>query len=137
MAKDIIHDAVKNALINDGWRITHDPYPIKYGNLRLSADMAADRSLAAEKGNQKIVVEVKSFASRSAIQDFKLALGQYNLYLGVLEAIFSERTLYLGIDNHTYQKLFVQKEIEYICKRFQVRLLVVDIDKEEVAIWIH
>lgn len=23
---DIIHDAVKNALIKDGWAITHDPY---------------------------------------------------------------------------------------------------------------
>ncbi len=27
-AKDIYHDAVKNALIKDGWTITADPYPI-------------------------------------------------------------------------------------------------------------
>lgn len=30
MAKDIIHDAVKNALIKDGWTITADPFRIEY-----------------------------------------------------------------------------------------------------------
>jgi XisH protein len=31
MARDLIHNIVKNALINDGWNITHDPYPVKIG----------------------------------------------------------------------------------------------------------
>ena len=26
MAKDLFHEAVKTALKNDGWTITHDPY---------------------------------------------------------------------------------------------------------------
>jgi len=29
MAKDLIHEAVKNALINDGWDVTHDPFKIE------------------------------------------------------------------------------------------------------------
>jgi hypothetical protein len=29
-ALDTIHDAVKNALIKDGWSITADPYMIEY-----------------------------------------------------------------------------------------------------------
>jgi hypothetical protein len=29
-AKDIYHEAVKNALIKDGWRILAAPYKIKY-----------------------------------------------------------------------------------------------------------
>jgi hypothetical protein len=29
---DIIHDAVKNALIKDGWVITEDPFIIEYRN---------------------------------------------------------------------------------------------------------
>ncbi|MFM9156550.1 MAG: element excision factor XisH family protein, partial [Dolichospermum sp.] len=28
-AKDTFHEAIKNALIKDGWTITFDPYPIK------------------------------------------------------------------------------------------------------------
>ncbi|MEY4937802.1 MAG: hypothetical protein RIS64_4161 [Bacteroidota bacterium] len=29
MARDLYHQQVKNALIKDGWRITHDPYRIR------------------------------------------------------------------------------------------------------------
>ena len=30
-AKDTCHDAVKNALIKDGWTITADPYYLEFG----------------------------------------------------------------------------------------------------------
>ena len=79
-AKDVIHDAVKNALIKDGWTITDDPFIIKYEDVNLQADLAAERTLAAQKGNQKIVVEIKSFLSPSPITDIKMALGQFDLY---------------------------------------------------------
>ena len=29
MAKDVFHQQVKNALIKDGWKITHDPLTIR------------------------------------------------------------------------------------------------------------
>ena len=93
-ARDIIHNSVKNALIKDGWIITHDPFTIQYKELKLSADLAAERPIAAEREGQKIVVEIKSFVGRSAVQDFKLALGQYNLYLGLLEIVAPNRQLY-------------------------------------------
>ena len=60
-AKDAIHDAVKAALIKDGWTITADPYVIDYAGLTLYADLAAERPIAAERAGQKIVVEAKSF----------------------------------------------------------------------------
>jgi hypothetical protein len=31
MARDIIHEAVKAALINDGWIITDDPFRLEIG----------------------------------------------------------------------------------------------------------
>lgn len=79
-AKDKIHDSVKNALMKDGWTITHDPYTIEYDNELVYADLAAERPIAAERSGTKIIVEVKSFTGRSTIQDFKVALGQYRLY---------------------------------------------------------
>jgi len=48
-AKDTIHDAVKNALIKDGWKITHDPYTIKYEEVTAYADLGAELIFAAEK----------------------------------------------------------------------------------------
>ena len=35
-AKDIYHDAVKNALIHDNWLITHDPLHLKWGKRDMS-----------------------------------------------------------------------------------------------------
>ena len=84
MAKDIIHDQVKNALIKDGWTITHDPYTIDYEEVNMYADLGAERTIAAEQDGQKIVVEVKSFVKRSPMQDFKEAIGQYIIYVEYL-----------------------------------------------------
>ena len=56
-ALGIIHNAVKNALIKDGWTITADPYTIEYEGIRLFADFGAERPIAAERAGRKIVVE--------------------------------------------------------------------------------
>ena len=64
-ARDLYHDAVKSALIKEGWLILADPYRIRYKDLDLYADLAAERPIAAERDDQKIVVEIKSFVGRS------------------------------------------------------------------------
>ena len=83
-AKDFYHEAVKNALIKDGWVILADPYRIKYKDAELFADLAVERPLAAEQNGRKIVVEIKSFLSPSPMRDFELALGQYILYRNLI-----------------------------------------------------
>ena len=54
MAKDKIHEQVKNALIKDGWMITHDPFTITFGIRRVYADLGANKFIAAEKADSKI-----------------------------------------------------------------------------------
>jgi hypothetical protein len=49
---DKIHDAVRNALEKDGWAITFDPFRIDYLELVMFADLGAERSLEARRGNQ-------------------------------------------------------------------------------------
>jgi hypothetical protein len=34
MARDLFHNTVKAALQKDGWRITHDPSPLKKQDVR-------------------------------------------------------------------------------------------------------
>lgn len=51
-AKDIYHDAVKNALIKDGWTITFDPYPIKYEEVKLLADLAGEKNYFCNKSRR-------------------------------------------------------------------------------------
>lgn len=44
-ARDSSHEAVKQAVINDGWVITDDPYVISYGDRFLFIDLGASRLL--------------------------------------------------------------------------------------------
>src|SRR5215218_9808497 len=103
--RDIIHQAVRNALLKDGWTITADPYLLEYGAEDLFIDLAAERLLAAERDEQRIAVEIKSFLGRSPINDLQNALGQYALYLSVLEVIDPQRKLYLAIGKTSYDEL--------------------------------
>jgi hypothetical protein len=134
-ARDLYHDAVKAALVKDGWTITADPYFIKYENAELYADLAAEKPIAAARGSEKIVVEVKSFVGRSLIYDFQQALGQYLIYRQLIELTEPEYRIYLGIDDITYQDFFLEKAIQVVVQANRLLLVVVDIEREEIAQW--
>ena len=74
-ARTLSHDVVKSALIADGWTVTHDPLILEFGTKDLFVDLGAQRLLAADKGGQKIAVEVKSFSGPSVVTELERALG--------------------------------------------------------------
>jgi hypothetical protein len=134
---DIIHNAVKNALIKDGWLITDDPYVIQYRKTVLYADLGAERPIAAERDGQKLVVEVKSFIGASKIQDLKEALGQYDIYRYLLEETAPDRKLYIAISNVAYNTFFTQDVTQLVLNKHQLPIIVVDIGTEEIMQWIN
>jgi len=69
-AKDLYHDTVKTALLKDGWTITDDPLSLEIGGRDLFVDLGAEKLLIADRGSQKIAVEVKSFISPLSGQRF-------------------------------------------------------------------
>lgn len=75
MAKDKFHDAVKNALIKEGWTVTDDPLFLQFGGVDLFVDLGAEKIIAAQKENQKIAVEIKTFLGYSVVTEFHLAVG--------------------------------------------------------------
>ncbi|MEG4987563.1 element excision factor XisH family protein [Microcoleus sp. BR0-C5] len=135
-AKDIYHDTVKRALQKDGWIITHDPFPLQIGRKRLSADLGAERLINAEKGTQKIVVEVKSFVGRSDVKDLEQALGQYILYRQVLNEMQIDRNLYLAISEEVFNSVFTIELGQILLKNNLVKLLVFDKKSEAILQWI-
>jgi hypothetical protein len=96
-AYDAFHGAVKNGLIKDGWTITDDPLWIEIGLLNVYVDLGAERLIAAERANERIAVEVKSFIGPSLLTDFHMALGQFLNYRNALRAKDPGRTLYLAV----------------------------------------
>ena len=125
-ARDFYHDVVKLALIADGWTITHDPLVLQWGYKDLFVDLGAERLLAADKGDQKIAVEVKSFSGPSEIDDLEKALGQFILYHDILEEREPDRRLYLAIPKEIHDDLFQEPVGQLLLKRERVRLLVFD-----------
>ncbi len=105
-AKDIYHDAVKNALIKDGWTITHDPLRLPFGGKDVYVDFGAEQLLAAEKADRQIAVEIKSFVSDSEINDLEKALGQYTLYHDLLAELEPNRVLYLAVPQEVLLDFF-------------------------------
>ncbi len=135
-AKDIYHDTVKRALQKDGWTITHDPFPLQIGRKRLSADLGAERLINAEKGTEKIVVEVKSFVGRSDVKDLEQALGQYVLYRQVLNEMQINRNLYLAIPRPAFKSVFTIELGQVLLKNQIVKLIVFDEKSEGILQWI-
>jgi hypothetical protein len=135
-AKDIYHDTVKNALIKDGWTITNDPLRLKWGLRELFVDLGISKLISAQKANQTIAVEIKSFTNPSPIADLEQALGQYLIYRAILEETEPECLLYLAIRQTTYGAIFSEKIGELILKKYQLSLIVFDAKKEEICQWI-
>lgn len=140
MARDIIHESVKQALINDGWTITADPFRIEFiddENKRLEADMAAQKFLIAEKRDKKIVVEVKTFSGASILNNFHAALGQYIAYRDALEEAAIYRELFLAVSDETFENIqevnFLKREIE----KYQLKFIIVDVEDKTLVKWIN
>jgi hypothetical protein len=135
-AKDAHHEAVRNALVKYGWTITFDPYPVKYEEVKLFADLAGEKTLSATREDKQIVVEVKSFLSRSPMREFETALGQYLIYQTFLSFTHQDYQVYLAVNQNIYESFFTQVAIQVILERYQILLLIVDVQKQEVVAWI-
>lgn len=135
-AKDVFHYAVKNALIKEGWNITQDPLIIKIGTVAMQIDLGAEKVIAAEKGKQKIAVEIKSFMGDSDISTFHTALGQYLNYCQALEEQEPDRIVYLAIPLETYQDFFQLSFCQRALKRYQVKLMIYEPKQEKIKQWI-
>ncbi len=135
MARDLYHEAVREALQNEGWKITHDPYPLKIGGIKMFIDLGAEQVIAAEKGDNKIAVEIKSFTDESTISAFHEAMGQYDNYALALEDEEPDRKLFLAVPSFVYETFFQEPFIQKVIQRKNVHLIVYRTDKPQLVLW--
>ncbi|MEO0041372.1 MAG: hypothetical protein RL329_820 [Bacteroidota bacterium] len=62
MARDKFHQEVKNALEEDGWKISDDPLYLKIGSIPLHIDLGAEKIIDAEKMVKKSRLKSKRLA---------------------------------------------------------------------------
>lgn len=134
-AKDLLHDSFKGALLQDGWTITHDPLVLKVGRRNALVDLGAQTLLAAERGPDKIAVEIKSFAGPSPISELEKAWGQFFLYAKVLRKRNPERTLYLAVSETIFETLFEEEAGQLLLTEPGFRIIVFNEKSEEITQW--
>ncbi len=136
MAKDKYHNLVKAALEKEGWEITHDPYFILVGRRRGFIDLGAEKDIiAAEKGKEKIAIEIKSFVGTSDLDAFEDALGQFLIYLVALEEKEPERTLFLAVPLTFYNRFFDDPFFVRLAKRYQVKIVIFNEENQSLVEW--
>lgn len=136
-ARNVYHDLVVRALRADGWTITHDPLTVSYGGIDLFVDLGAERTtIGAQRGDNKIAVEIQSFLNLSQIRDLQQALGQYEMYRMLLRATHSERTLYMAVPQRVHQSLLSQPFGQLIVSEAKFHLLIFDEELGSIIQWI-
>ncbi len=136
-ALDIIHNAVKNALIKAGWTITDDPLVVTFMDAAVFVDLGAERVIAAERGEEKIAIEIKTFGGRSSLRELEVAFGQYEVYRRFLKNVDPKRKLFIAISERVYNTVFRQAAVQWLVEDAQLPLIVVDVIGEEVVTWIN
>ena len=135
-AKDKFHEEVKCALIKDRWTVTDDPLKIQSEGKRFEIDFGAERLIFADRGVEKIAIEVKSFLNPSAMTDFYGAMGQFLTYRLALKQEQSNRTLYLAVPRDVYDVFFRSKFIQLATEEYSLLLVVYDPVEEIITQWI-
>ena len=137
MARDLFHNIVRTALEKDGWTITDDPLSIRCGGVDIQIDLGVEKLLAAEKGTNKIAVEIKNFVSASKISEFHTALGQFINYRTALRIEEPARILYLAVPSAIYNDFFNLPFPQTVVDENFLKIIVYDLDKEEIVEWIN
>lgn len=136
-ARDAFHEAVKQALIKDGWTITDDPLLVRFGTVDFYVDIGAEKIVAAAKDGVQIAVEIKSFLGPSIVSEFHTALGQFLNYRFALQEKEPSRVLYLAVPIDIYQTFFALDFTRGIIAQYQVKLLVYHPETQEVRQWVN
>jgi len=134
-AKDFFHDIVRTALEKDGWLITADPLVLTIGLRSVFIDLGAEKLIAAERGSEKIAVEVKSFLSPSPISDLETAWGQFFLYARALQKQEPDRRLYLAVNETVFKTLFAEEAGQLLLEEPGFHLIVFNPTTTEIVLW--
>lgn len=98
-------------------------------------DLGAEKLLAAEKGSEKIAVEIKSFLKTSLLNEFHGILGQYLVYKEGLLRLDPERGLYLAIPFLADVRLEEYKFLQELIVQFDIKIMVFDEKKYTITKW--
>ncbi|MEM6396808.1 MAG: element excision factor XisH family protein [Bacteroidota bacterium] len=135
--KDLFHEEFKEALIADGWEITDDPLVITFKDDRkVKIDLGAERILGAQKDNEQIAVEIKTFLSQSFVNELHRAVGQFINYRIAIKLKDPGRVLFLAIPEPTWQADFQYDFFRLLINEAKINIVTYDPSDKSIVQWI-
>jgi len=136
MARDKFHEEVRLALEADGWTVTADPLSFKVGKIQVQMDLGAEKLIAAERGNEKIAIEIKTFSNLSFITALYEAVGKYVIYRNVLKIRDPERVLFLAIPEVIYKHFFEEIIVQGVLEEENFNMVIYNQHTKAISQWI-
>ncbi len=137
MARDLFHQDVKEALIKEGWTVTDDPLTFKIGKMQVQMDLGAERLIAAEKGSERIAIEIKTFGNLSFITALYEAVGKYIIYRNVLKRLQPDRMLFLALPETIFERFFEESFIQETVQEERINLILYNQSDKLITRWIR
>jgi hypothetical protein len=135
-ARNIHHAIVVTALVADGWRITHDPYPLSFGGKDLFVDLGAEEAtVAAEKEGRRIAVEIQSFLGRSGAQPRRGRWAVRDLPPAACRD-GPGAVLYMAVSGGTYRGVLADQFGQLVLSGLNLRVVVFDEKQARIVQWI-
>ena len=135
MAYDNCHQQIVNALLKAAWVVDDKQVYLRVDRLTMVADIRAQ--ILNGNVQQIIIVEVKCFSDpRNDLDELYRAVGQYLLYRSALQLRQSDWPIYLAIPTIVYSRLFVKSVVQNVVTRNEIKLIIVDVEREEIVQWL-
>ena len=100
-------------------------------------DLGAERVIAAERGTERVAVEIKSFIGQDFGIQFYETLGQYDSYYYALAELEPDRTVWIAITQQVWKEFFLLDHVQELLNLKKIPVLVVDIKNETIVQWIR
>lgn len=98
-------------------------------------DLGAKRTIVAQREDEKVAVEVKSFISDSEMQDLRDAIGQFTIYRSVLRRTYPDVVLYMAVRDVIYHSLFEEPIGQILIEDEQLKMIVFNLEQEVIVEW--
>lgn len=135
-AIDSCEPQIIRALRKQGWQIDQKPFVIRTEIRYVLADFSVQKR-ANGQFEQIVIVEVKCFTNpQTDLVEFYAAVGQYLFYRSAMYAEGKEAPLFLAVPSQVYLRLQREQAVLLTLQNNHVKLIIVDIDREEVEQWI-
>lgn len=132
-AKDRHHDAVKRALVKDGWMIADEQVQLFIDDRILYIDIEAVRPAT----DSTLLIEVKELYSVSSpVEALAAAIGKYLMYRAGLRNSGVAIPLFMAVSVDAYEGILSEKIGRLMLAEAQVQVMVFNPDQEVIVQWI-